>query len=171
MAADGAHRGESLRVFTIGPYSKDDDDPKSFPAQIKAAVDFLNGNTQLLVDSVGFRDKSDTKATVSQTRADKVVAELTKGIATATADLDTTRGKSEKLTRVQPGTDGGAGAKPVVELRMAGFPAGLIAPIGAAPPAKPEHIDPEFPAVVTTLKKGGKGTNACHKLLSDNAWP
>jgi hypothetical protein len=172
LAASGIHRGESLRVFTIGPFGKDADDPKPFAADIKKGpVDFLNGNEHLLMDAVGFKDKSDTVGSVSKTRADKVVAEIKKDIKKTTAKLNTTRGVSETLTRIQPATDGGAGSKSIVELRMGGFPAGLIAPIGKPPPAKPEHIDPEFPAVVTTLKKGGKATNDCHELLSNTAWP
>ena len=72
---------------------------------------------------------------------------------------------------MQPATDGGLGAKPIVELSMAIRPAGLIKPIGAAPPATPVHVDPEFPAVVKALKAGGPGINACHVLLSATAWP
>jgi Domain of unknown function (DUF4157) len=171
LAGGGAHRGESLRVFTVGPYGVDADDPAPFAAQLKAAVDFLDGNDRLLVDEVGLRDKSDTKATVSKTRADKVEAEMKKGIKKATVDVETTPKGPETLNRVQSATDGGPGAAPIVELRMAIRPAGLVTPIGAAPPATPVHVDPEFPAVVKALKAGGKGINACHALLSDTAWP
>ncbi len=169
LAADGAHRGESLRIFTVGPYKPDADDPAPFAAQIKSAVGFLDGNPLLLVDEVGMRDKADTKATVSKSRADKVETQLRAAIATDTVDVETTPGKNETLTRVQAATDGGVGAKPVVELRMAIRPAGLVKPPGAAPPAKPVHVDPENPAVVKALK--GKGANPCHALLSSTGWP
>lgn len=153
----------------MGPYGADTDDPAPHAAQINAATDFLNGNERLMVDEVGFRDKADTKASVSQSRATKVAAELTKGLKKATVDVETTPGIDETLTRVQPATDGGAGAAPVVELRMAVRPAGLIAPIGAAPPATPVHVDPGFPAVVKALK-AGKKVNACHAVLASTAW-
>ena len=165
------HRGESLRVFTVGPYGVDADDPAPFAAQVKVAVDFLNKNEDLLVDEVGLRDTSDTVAAVSQTRADNVEAEVKKGITKATVDVNTTPAGPETLDRVQPATDGGLDATPIVELRMAVRPAGLIKPIGKPPPATPVHVDPEFPSVVTLLTKGGTGINACHALLSEKAWP
>jgi hypothetical protein len=171
LAASGTHRGESLRVFTVGPYGADADDPAPFAAQVTVAVDFLNKNEDLLVDEVGLRDASDTVATVSQTRADKVEAEVTKGITKATVDVNTSPAGPETLDRVQPATDGGVGAQPIVELRMAVRPAGLLKPIGKAPPATPVHVDAEFPAVVNLLQKGGTGINACHALLSAKAWP
>ena len=169
LAGSGSHRGESLRVFTVGPYGADADDPAPHATQIKAAVDFLNGNERLMVDEVGFRDKADTLASVSQTRASKVASELTKGITKDTVAVETTPGVDETLKRIQPATDGGGGAAPVVELRMAVRPAGLIAPVGAAPPATPAHVDPGFPGVVKALK-AGKKVNACHALLASTAW-
>ena len=171
LAGGGTHRGESLRVFTIGPFAADAADPSPFAAQVKGAVAFMNGNTDLFVDAVGFRDKTDTKAAVSADRATKVQAEVKKGVKALTTKVQTTpKGAQETLDRVQPATDGGVDTKRIVDLRMAVKPAGLIKPIGAAPPAKPVHVDPEFPAVVKALKSG-KVPNECHKLLADNAWP
>jgi len=172
LAGGGSHRGESLRVFTIGPFAADADDPSPFAAQIKAAVDFMNGNANLFVDAVGLRDAKDKKPSVSGSRASKVQAELKKGVKALTTKVKTTpKGPEETLDRVQPSIDGGSGASPIVDLRMAFRPAGLVSPVGKAPPATPVHVDPEFPAVVKALKAGGKGTNECHKLLSDTAWP
>ena len=170
LAAGGTHRGESLRVFTIGPYGADADDPSAFATQVKTAVDFLDKNTDLLVDTVGTRDTKDTRASVSLDRATKVQAQVAKGIAKSTVDVQTTAATKETLTRVQPASDGGVGARPIVELRMAIRPAGLIKPVGAAPPATPVHVDPQFPAVVKVLK-AHTGPNACHELLADQAWP
>jgi hypothetical protein len=170
LAGGGTHRGESMRVFSVGPYAADADDPAPFAAQIKAAVDFLNGNELLLVDEVGLRDAADKKATVGKTRADKVEAELRKGIAKADVEVETTPGVNETLTRVRPATDGGVGAKAGVDLRMAIRPAGLVAPAGAAPPKAPVHVDPANPAVVAALKAKG-AVNPCHVLLSGTAWP
>jgi len=170
LAGSGTHRGESLRVFSVGPYAADADDPAPFAAQIKAAVDFLNGNERLLVDEVGLRDAADKTATVGKTRADKVEAALKKGIAKADVAVETTPGVDETLTRVRPATDGGIGAKPGVELRMAIRPAGLVAPAGAAPPKAPVHVGPANPAVVAALKAKG-AINPCHVLLSATAWP
>ena len=170
LAASGSHRGESLRVFTIGPYAADADDPAPFAAQLGVAIAFLDGNDGLLVDEVGLRGKSDTLLGVGLSRATKVRAALTKGMKKASVEVETTPGKNETLPRVQPATDGGVGASPVVELVMAIRPAGLIKPIGKAPPATPVHLGPEFPAVVKTLK-AGKGPNACHNLLASTGWP
>lgn len=170
LAASGSHRGESLRVFTIGPYAPDADDPAPFAAQLGVAVAFLDGNDALLVDEVGMRDSADTKAGVSQSRADKVRAELNNGVAKSTVEVETTPSKNETLPRLQPATDGGAAGKRVVELLMAISPAGLIKPIGTAPPATPVHAGPEFPAVVKVLK-AGTGPNACHNLLASTGWP
>jgi len=170
LAAGGTHRGESLRVFSVGPYGADADDPSAFAAQVKTAIDFLDKNTDLLVDTVGTRDTKDTKTSVSLDRATKVQAQVAKSITKSTVDVQTTAAAKETLTRVQPATDGGVGAQPIVELRMAIRPAGLITPVGAAPPAKPVHVDPQFPAVVKVLK-AHTGPNACHDLLADQAWP
>ena len=166
------HRGESLRVFSIGPYTADADDPTPFATQIQSAVSFLNGNTDLLVDIVGFSDAADTKPTVSLDRASKVQAEMKKGVVKSTVEIQMAPPPvpKETLNRVQSASDGGAGARPIVDLRMAIRPAGLITPIGSAPPAKPTHIDPEFSGVVNSLK-GHKGPNACHDLLAAQAWP
>ena len=158
-------------MFSIGPFAADLDDPKPFAAQIKGAVDFMNGNTDLFVDAVGFRDGKDTKPAVSATRATNVQAELAKGVKASTTKVKTTpKGPEQTLARVQPATDGGLGTTRTVDLRMAVKPAGLIKPVGAAPPATPVHVDPEFPAVVKALKSG-KVPNECHKLLADQAWP
>ena len=132
----------------------------------------MNGNTDLFVDAIGFRDGKDKKPAIGGTRASKVQAELKKGVKALTTTVQTTpKGAPESLDRVQPSTDGGAGSAPIVDLRMAVKPAGLISPVGKSPPAKPVHVDPEFPAVVKALRAGGKGINECHKLLSDTAWP
>ena len=172
LAGGGTHRGESLRVFSVGPFAADADDPSPFAAQITVAVGFMNGNTDLFVDAIGFRDGKDKKPAISGTRASKVQAELKKGVKALKTTVQTTpKGAPESLDRVQPSTDGGAGSAPIVDLRMAVKPAGLIAPVGKPPPATPVHVDPEFPAVVKALKAGGKGINECHKLLSDTAWP
>jgi hypothetical protein len=170
LAGGGKHRGESLRVFTIGPYAADADDPKPFATQIKNAVAFLNGNSDLLVDAVGFRDKKDTKASASLDRATKAQAEVSKALTTSTVDVQTTATTTDTLTRAQPATDGGVGSGPIVELRMAVRPAGLVKSVGTAPPATPVHVDPEFPAVVKALK-AHTGPNACHDLLADQGWP
>jgi hypothetical protein len=170
LAGSGTHRGESLRVFSVGPYAADADDPAPFAAQIKAAVDFLNGNELLLVDEIGLRSAADKKATVGKTRADKAEAALKKGIAKADVEVETTPGANETLTRVRPATDGGIGATPGVELRMAIRPAGLVVPAGAAPPKAPAHVAPANPAVVAALKAKG-AVNPCHVLLSGTAWP
>ncbi|WP_457330242.1 eCIS core domain-containing protein [Rhizobacter sp. P5_C2] len=170
LAGSGTHRGESLRVFSVGPYAADADDPAPFAAQIKAAVDFLNGNELLLVDEIGQRSAADKTATVGKTRADKVEAALKKGIAKADVAVETTPGVDETLTRVRPATDGGVGATPGVELRMAIRPAGLVVPAGAAPPKAPVHVGPANPAVVAALKAKG-AVNPCHVLLSGTAWP
>jgi hypothetical protein len=82
----------------------------------------------------------------------------------------TPKGPEDILARVQPASDGGLGTKPIVDLRMAVKPADLLTPIGAKPPAKPVHIDPESPATVKALNSG-KVLNECHKLLADQAWP
>jgi hypothetical protein len=170
LAGGGKHRGESLRVFSIGPYAAGADDPAPFKAQIKNAVAFLNGNSDLLVDAVGFRDAKDTKSGVTLDRATKVQAEVSKGLTTATVDVQTTATTTDTLPRAQPATDGGVGTGPIVELRMAVRPAGLVKSVGTAPPAAPVHVDPEFPAVVKALK-AHTGPNACHDLLADQGWP
>ncbi|HET7065502.1 MAG TPA: DUF4157 domain-containing protein [Rudaea sp.] len=170
LAGSGKHRGESLRVFTIGPYAADADDPSPFAAQITNAVAFLNGNADLLVDAVGFRNAKDTKASVSLDRATRAQAEVRKTLATPTVDVQTTATTTDKLTRAQPATDGGVGTGPIVELRMAIRPAGLVKSVGTAPPATPVHVDPEFPGVVKALK-AHTGPNACHDLLADQGWP
>ena len=169
LAASGTHRGESLRVFTVGPFAADADNPSSFAAQIAAAVAFLNGKPELLFDTVGFKDAADTNAGISASRASRVRAEIARGLAVADVTVETTPGVSETLTRAQPATDGGAGASRIVELRMAIRPAGLITPPGAAPPSPPVHVDPTNPARVAALKRGS--VNQCHQLLANTAWP
>ncbi len=169
LAADGTHRGESLRVFTVGPFGVNETNPAPFAAQIAAAVAFLNGKPELLVDTVGFRNGADTLAGVSAGRAIRVMGEIASGIATPTVSVETSPGTPETLPRLQPFTDGGVGASAVVELRMAIRPAGLITPIGVAAPAVPVHVDPANPARVAALKRGS--VNECHQLLANTAWP
>jgi hypothetical protein len=169
LAAGGTHRGESLRVFTIGPFAANADDPTPFAAQIAAAAAFMNGKPNLLVDTVGFRDGADTVAGVSASRASKVRAAIAGGIAAADAHIETTPGVMETLPRVQPPTDGSVGVSAIVELRMAVRPAGLGTPIGAPPPAVPVHVDPTDLGRVTALKGGS--VNECHQLLAITAWP
>jgi len=175
LAGGGSHRGESLRVFTVGPFAANTDDPTPFAAQIAAAAAFLNGKTNLLFDTVGFRNAADTTASVSASRATKVLAAINAAVIDTTTDVETSPGALETLTRAQPITDGGVGASPVVEIRMAVRPAGLITPIGVAPPATPVHVDEESPGRVAFIKgpKGSTkgGVNQCHKLLVETAWP
>jgi hypothetical protein len=85
------------------------------------------------------------------------------------ADVETTPGVDETLARPQPATDGGVGASPIVEIRMAIRPAGLLTPSGASPPATPVHVDEELPGRVASLKRGD--INECHDLLATTAWP
>ena len=169
LAGEGTHRGESLRVFTVGPFAADADDPAPFASQIAAATAFLNGTPELLFDTVGFRDASDTRATVSATRAARVRSAIIMGLGTVLATVETSPGVDETLVRPQLPTDGGAGASPVVEIRMAIRPAGLIAPIGVPPPATPVHVDEESPGRVASLQAGS--VNECHALLATTAWP
>jgi hypothetical protein len=147
LAGGGTHRGESLRVFTVGPFTANADDPTPFASQIAAATAFLNGDPELLFDTVGFQD----------------------GLGTVLADVETSPGVNETLARPQLPTDGGAGASPVVEIRMAIRPAGLITPIGVPPPATPVHVDEQSPGRVASLKAGS--VNECHDLLATTAWP
>jgi len=169
LAGGGSHRGESLRVFTVGPFAADADDPTPFAAQIAAAVAFLNGKPELLFDTIGFSDAADTTATVSATRASRVRAAIVSALTTVVATVETSPGVDETLARPQPATDGGAGTSPVVEVRMAIRPAGLITPIGVAPPSVPVHVDEELPGRVAALKSGS--VNECHDLLATTAWP
>jgi len=169
LAAGGTHRGESLRVFMVGPFVANADDPAPFSGQIAAAVAFLNGKPALLVDTVGFRGGADTVAGVSASRASRVRAAVAAGMTTSTVDVETSPAGPETLPRVQPFTDGGVGASGIVELRMAIRPAGLLTPIGVAPPATPVHVDATDPARVTALKGGS--VNECHQLLANTAWP
>lgn len=169
LAAGGTHRGESLRVFTVGPFGVNETNIAPFAAQIAAAVAFLNGKPELLVDTVGFRDGADTLSGVSAGRAIRVRGAIASGMATPTVSVETSPGVSETLPRVQPVTDGGVGASAIVEIRMAIRPAGLITPIGVAPPSPPVHVDPADPARVAALKRGS--VNECHQLLANTAWP
>lgn len=169
LAAGGTHRGESLRVFSIGPFSVNADDPAPFAAQIAAAVAFMNGKPDLMVDTVGFRDGADTVVGISASRARRVRASLAAGITTADAHIETTPGVMETLPRVQPITDGGVSALAIVELRMAFRPGGLLTPIGTLPPAVPVHVGPTDQGRVTALKGGS--VNECHQLLASTAWP
>ena len=141
LAGGGTHRGESLRVFTVGPFTTDADDPTPFASQIAAATAFLNGEPELLFDTVGFRVAADTTASVSAMRASRVRSAIIAGLGTVLATVETSPGVDETLARPQPAIDGGAGASPIVEIRMAIRPAGLITPIGVPPPATPVHVD------------------------------
>jgi hypothetical protein len=169
LAAGGTHRGESLRVFTVGPFPANDDDPTPFAAQIAAATAFLNGKPELLFDTVGFRNAADTTSGISATRASRVRSAIVAGLGTVLTSVETSPGVPETLARPQPSTDGGVGSSPVVEIRMAIRPAGLLTPIGVPPPATPVHVDEEFPGRVASLRAGS--VNQCHKLLADTAWP
>jgi hypothetical protein len=169
LAGGGTHRGESLRVFTVGPFTANADDPTPFASQIAAATAFLNGDPELLFDTVGFQDAADTTPGVSGTRAARVRSAIIAGLGTVLADVETSPGVNETLARPQLPTDGGAGASPVVEIRMAIRPAGLITPIGVPPPATPVHVDEQSPGRVASLKAGS--VNECHDLLATTAWP
>lgn len=172
LAASGVHRGESLRVFTIGPYPVGDDDPAPFTTQISDAIAFANGNSDLFVDVVGFRDGADA-AGLSTSRATRVQALVAAGVAPPTTSIQMTPGAAAStLTRVQPATDGGASGSRVVELAMAIRPAGLIAPIGPAPPSPPTHVPPEHPFWTGQLIGHGAapGSNACLRLLARTGW-
>jgi hypothetical protein len=169
LAGGGTHRGESLRVFTVGPFPANDDDPAPFAAQIAAAVSFLNGKPELLFDTVGFRNAAESTAGISATRASRVRSAVIAGLGTVLATVETSPGTDETLARPQPSTDAGVGASPVVEIRMAIRPAGLLTPIGVPPPAAPVHVDEELPGRVASLRAGS--VNQCHKLLADTAWP
>lgn len=169
LAGGGTHRGESLRVFNVGPFPANDSDPTPFAAQIAAAVAFLNGKPELLFDIVGFRVAADTTAAVSATRASRVRASIVSALTTVLATVETSPGVDETLPRPQPPTDGGVGGSPVVEIRMAIRPAGLLTPIGVPPPATSVHVDEEVPGRVAALKGGS--VNQCHQLLASTAWP
>ncbi|HEU4874579.1 MAG TPA: DUF4157 domain-containing protein, partial [Pyrinomonadaceae bacterium] len=169
LADSGTHRGESLRVFTVGPFAANADDPTPFAAQITAATDFLNGTPELLFDTVGFQDAADTTAGVSLTRATRVRGAIIAGLGTMVASVETSPGVPETLTRPQPATDGGVSASRIVEIRMAIRPAGLITPIGVPPPALSAHVDEEISGRVASLKRGS--VNECHELLAATAWP
>lgn len=162
------HRGESLRVFTVGPFGVNETNPTPFAAQIAAAIAFLDGKPELLVDTVGFRGGADTLAGVSAGRAIRVGALIAAGITAPTTEVETSPGVPETLTRVQPVTDGGVGPSAVVEIRMAIRPAGLITPIGVPPPAVPVPVLPSDPPRVRALKRGS--VNECHQLLANTAW-
>lgn len=169
LAAGGTHRGESLRVFSVGPFGVNETNPAPFSAQIAAAAAFLNGKPGLLVDTVGFRGGADTLSGVSAGRAIRVRDAIIAALLKPTVAVETSPGANETLPRVQPITDGGAGASAVVELRMAIRPAGLNVPIGVAPPSPPVPVGPSDPRRVTALK-GGR-VNQCHQLLAKTAWP
>ena len=171
LAASGIHRGESLRVFTVGPFpaNSSNTSPPAIAAQITAAVAFLNGKPELLFDTIGFSSAADTNTSVSTTRATNVRNEIAAMITDSTVSVETTPGVSETLIRSQPVTDGGAGASSMVEIRMAIRPAGLIVPPGAAPPSTPVHVEPTNRTRVNALKRGS--VNQCHQLLADTAWP
>lgn len=176
LAGGGAHHGESLRVFTVQPFTPDSD---ALSATATAAVDatalFADGNPRQLIDVVGFRDAKDTKTGVSKTRADAVRAALD-GRLKNKADVDFTPSKGAatvSIPRLQPAADGGVATAATVEVRLAREPTGLVnLPAGVSLPAKPAHVGPQTPAVVNSVVKAkGKGTgNACHDLLIKTAW-
>ena len=173
LAAEGKHRGESLRVFVVKPFTADDSTISSAAQNIiNGAAKYADENADTLIDFIGFRDTADTKDKVSQERADEVSTKL-KSKLTKTADVGffLSPGASEtKIKRLQPTVDGGVGSVGSVEIRMASQPAGLVnLPAGVTLPAKPVHIDPEEPAVVAMGKKG-QTNNACHDLLITTAW-
>jgi hypothetical protein len=129
----------------------------------------LNGKPALLFDTVGFRVAADTTTAVSATRASRVRAAIVSALTTVLATVETSPGVDETLARPQPPTDGGVGGSPVVEIRMAVRPAGLLTPIGVPPPATSVHVDEELPGRVAALKAGS--VNQCHQLLASTAWP
>ncbi len=169
LAGGGTHRGESLRVFTVGPFAANSASIATLAADIFAAVDYLNGEPELLYYIVGFRVGGETTGTISATRAANVRAAVVAGVTASTTSVETSPAGNETLTRAQPATDGGLGSSAIVEIRMAIRPACLITPIGVAPPSPPVHVDPANPARVAALKRGN--VNECHHLLANTAWP
>lgn len=173
LAASGRHRGESLRVFVVKPFTADDATISSAAQKIiDGAAKYADDNADTLIDSIGFRDASDTKESVSKQRADDVRTKLESKL-TKKDDVGfhLSPGAAEtKIPRLQPTVDGGVGSVASVEIRLASQPAGLVnLPAGVTLPATPTHVDPEHPAVVK-LGKTGKTGNACHDLLITTAW-
>jgi hypothetical protein len=173
--AGSAHRGESLRVFAVGPFATDSDAiSAATQTLIDGAAAFADGNSRLIIDIVGFSDSSDTIATIGQTRADTVRTALeTKMKQKKDVDFIMSPGaKATMIKRLQPATDGGAGAAAVVEIRLAREPAALLAlPSGVTLSTTVSHVDPERKKRVEDVIKNVKSTgNACHDLLITTAW-
>ena len=174
LAASSAHRGESLRVFVAQPFAQDDATLSAAASGIvDSAVRFADANERLLIDTVGFRDGTDTQPTVGKSRAATVRGEMDARI-TKKSDVDFTLSKGAADTpikRLQPEVDGGVGPAAAVEIRMAREPAGLQnLPAGVSLPPKPEHVKPKNPAVVDMVLKGKSTGNDCHDLLIRTAW-
>lgn len=172
LAGGGAtHRGESLRIFSVGPFNVNSADITPFASQITVATNFLNGDSRLLYDTVGFRDTGDTNRSISAARAANVQSAVNSGVTAPTVPVQTapTPASPETLTRAQPVIDGGIGGSRTVEIRIAIRPAGLNTPIGTPPPATPVHVNPTDPGRVSALKRGS--VNQCHQLLTATAWP
>jgi hypothetical protein len=171
LADQGVHRGESLRAFVVEPFGFNDVDATPFASTITAARSFMNANPRLMADVVGFRESGELSM-MSVLRAINVMVQLAPGVTPPTRSIQTNPSAAPiTVPRVQAPTDGGTGTPSRrVEILMASFPAGLNTPPGPAPPSPSVPVGPEFPAVVSTLR-AGRGVNACHKLLSDTAWP
>jgi outer membrane protein OmpA-like peptidoglycan-associated protein len=169
------HHGESLRVFVVKPFAADDDKiSTAADTIITGAATFADGNPRQLVDVVGFSDKADKAAGIGKKRADAVRTTLDAKMKNKDpVDFTTSKGAAEtSIPRIQPSTDGGVGSAPVVEIRLAREPAGLVTlPSGVSLPSPPTHVEPQTPAVVDLVVKKGKSTgNACHDLLIKTAW-
>jgi len=175
LAGGGSHRGESLRVFVVKPFAPD---KATIDATAQGVIDgaatFSDANEDKLIDVVGFSDSGDKVAGISKTRADAVRTALDAKITKkAAVDFPLSKGAAPTpIPRLQPATDGGAGSAPVVEIRLAREPAGLVAlPKGVTLPATPTHVDEKNPAVVDIVLKQKKSTgNECHDLLITTAW-
>ena len=174
LAASGRHRGESLRVFVVQPFTANDATISSAAQDIlDGAAKYADVNESTLIDVVGFRDSADTTDSVSKQRADEVRTKLESRL-TKKADVGfhLSPGAAEtKIPRFQPTVDGGVrSVASTVEIRLASQPAGLVnLPAGVTLPSTPPHVDPEHPGVIT-LGKAGKTKNACHDLLITTAW-
>ena len=167
LANSGSHRGESLRVFTIQPFTAGSANPSAASAPIAAATAFMNANTNLLADVVGFQAGAEVPAGLALDRAQRVHALLVAGVTASTVSVDTPSGPTT-VPRIQPALDGGFGS-PKVEINMAARPAGLQVPVGPTPPSPAVHVGAEHPAAARMLI-AGTGVNACHNLLAKIAW-
>jgi Domain of unknown function (DUF4157) len=173
--AGSAHRGESLRVFAVGPFAPDSDTINSAAQTIiDGAAALADGNPRQLIDIVGFSDSNDTLTTIGQTRADTVRAALDSKM-TKKKDVDfvmTPGAKPTMIKRLQPAIDGGSAAMAVVEIRLAREPSGLeTLPSGVSLSTTITHVNPEQKKRVEDLINKGKSTgNECHDLLITTAW-